>query len=73
MKKIFERMVMKGIVCSYSCFQKKSKYVSIACGGYLGMQQNLYFNDNYYCETHKTINTRNIILWNALVLRGQSQ
>lgn len=64
---------MKGIVFSYSCFQKKSKYVSIACGGYLGMQQNLYFNDNYYCETHKTINTRNIILWNALVLRGQSQ
>ena len=73
MKKIFERMVMKGIVFSYSCFQKKSKYVSIACGGYLGMQQNLYFNDNYYCETHKTINTINIILWNALVLRGQSQ
>lgn len=64
---------MKGIVFSYSCFQKKSKYVSIACGGYLGMQQNLYFNDNYYCETHKTINTRNIILWNALVLRGESQ
>lgn len=64
---------MKGIVFSYSCFQKKSKYVSIACGGYLGMQQNLYFNDNYYCETHKTINTINIILWNALVLRGQSQ
>ena len=66
-------MLMKEIVCSYSCFQKKSKYVSIACGGYLGMQQNLYFNDNYYCETHKTINTINIILWNALVLRGQSQ
>ena len=64
---------MKGIVFSYSCFQKKSKYVSIACGGYLGMQQNLYFNDNYYCETHKTINTINIILWNVLVLRGQSQ
>lgn len=64
---------MKGIVFSYSCFQKKSKYVSIACGGYLGMQQNLYFNDNYYCETHKTINTINIILWNALVLRGQSR
>lgn len=64
---------MKGIVFSYSCFQKKSKYVSIACGGYLGMQQNLYFNDNYSCETHKTINTINIILWNALVLRGQSQ
>ena len=64
---------MKGIVFSYSCFQKKSKYVSIACGGYLGMQQNLYFNDNYYCETHKTINTINIILWTALVLRGQSQ
>lgn len=64
---------MKGIVFSYSCFQKKSKYVSIACGGYLGMQQNLYFNDNYHCETHKTINTINIILWNALVLRGQSQ
>lgn len=64
---------MKGIVFSYSCFQKKSKYVSIACGGYLGMQQNLYFNDNYYCETHKTINTINIILWNALVLHGESQ
>ena len=53
-------MVMKGIVFSYSCFQKKSKYVSIACGGYLGMQQNIYFNNNYYCETHKTINTVNI-------------
>ena len=64
---------MKGIVFSYSCFQKKSKYVSIACGGYLGMQQNIYFNNNYYCETHKTINTINIILWNALVLRGESQ
>lgn len=73
MKKIFERMVMKGIVCSYSCFQKKSKYVSIACGGYLGMQQNIYFNNNYYCETHKTINAINIILWNALVLHGESQ
>ena len=34
-------MLMKEIVCSYSCFQKKSKYVSIACGGYLGMQQNI--------------------------------
>ena len=69
-------MLMKEIVCSYSCFQKKSKYVSIACGGYLGMQQNIYFNNNYYCETHKTINTINIILWNALdalVLRGESQ
>ena len=64
---------MKGIVFSYSCFQKKSKYVSIACGGYLGMQQNIYFNDNYYCETHKTINTINIILWNALVLQGENQ
>ena len=51
-------MIMKENIWSYSCFQKKSKYVSIACGGYLGMQQNIYFN--YYCEAHKTMNTINI-------------